>query len=415
MEARDSDFGLSERQLRELVQGLPREGRDSNFGLSDRQMRELLARMEAQSDGRDGDEDEHDETAEEAICGREEEIASEVSLKVETTRATLAIEETVKSTATVGDKEAGDVLAEAEDNDASGQQAQPSRRRSWTVNTSYIDQRTSDVNRLSARVRSLAVDTGGHVAVPGSPRSVAEPPPSPTVKKKVGGHWKVDTSYVNYRTIDPENLKRSMKESVEDRAAEEAIRADKEAAPIDEQAEDKKEVVATPKEKPAPVPEHTTASKVSIEVVPVVVGHEAVRPESHRPYRRRVTIAPDMAQMIMVDEQTSMPDDPEELAPATPQPLHEPTRIKSDDSEMQAQATPQPLSASDIVEAEESWLQGLSGRMAQRLEHKLLASVETNMSAALAGSLAELRGSLGQLRQYGAPAAPHTWMAAEAR
>merc|ERR1712137_314824 len=62
-----------------------------------------------------------------------------------------------------------------------------------TVDVSYIDRRTQDVDRLLARKGTQSL--GGTEAA------------SATVKKE-DGKWKVDMSYIDHRTIDTSNLTR---------------------------------------------------------------------------------------------------------------------------------------------------------------------------------------------------------------
>jgi hypothetical protein len=119
----------------------------------------------------------------------------------------------------------------------------------WSVDTSYIDYRTADPNRLEPR-RSVNEDSGAEKPTPAvapsskdkdgswkqvdvgyinhrtaqvenlegrktqqtTTTSAAEPgagagvPASATVKKDTDGKWKVDTTYIGYRTGDTNNL-----------------------------------------------------------------------------------------------------------------------------------------------------------------------------------------------------------------
>jgi len=71
----------------------------------------------------------------------------------------------------------------------------------WKVDTSYINHRTAECENLEARKET----TGSAAAdVPAGTASA----PSSTVKKGTDGSWKVDTSYIGYRTGDPANLTR---------------------------------------------------------------------------------------------------------------------------------------------------------------------------------------------------------------
>lgn len=64
------------------------------------------------------------------------------------------------------------------------------------VDVSYINHRTAEVDRLEGR---KSVFQGGE----GSSQA-----PSATVKKEGDGKWKVDTSYIGYRTGDPNNIRK---------------------------------------------------------------------------------------------------------------------------------------------------------------------------------------------------------------
>lgn len=76
------------------------------------------------------------------------------------------------------------------------------------VDVSYINHRTAEVERLEGRRGSIVdKDFCGQ-----TPAAVAAP--SATVKKESDGKWKVDTSYIGYRTGDPNNIR---KESDKDR------------------------------------------------------------------------------------------------------------------------------------------------------------------------------------------------------
>merc|ERR1712187_369831 len=65
------------------------------------------------------------------------------------------------------------------------------------VDMGYINHRTADVERLEGR-RSVMVPS----------ESVTSTGASATVKKEIDGKWKVDTSYIGYRTGDTANLTR---------------------------------------------------------------------------------------------------------------------------------------------------------------------------------------------------------------
>lgn len=66
------------------------------------------------------------------------------------------------------------------------------------VNVSYINHRTQEVERLDGRKAA-----GSDAAIP-----IGSAPPSATVKKEGDGKWKVDTSYIGYRTGDPNNIRK---------------------------------------------------------------------------------------------------------------------------------------------------------------------------------------------------------------
>jgi len=65
------------------------------------------------------------------------------------------------------------------------------------VDTSYINHRTGEVDRLEGRKSVMAGKMDGY--------AVAH---SASVKKEEDGKWKVDTSYIGYRTGDTDNLTR---------------------------------------------------------------------------------------------------------------------------------------------------------------------------------------------------------------
>mmetsp|Transcript_57593 Transcript_57593/g.136947 ORF Transcript_57593/g.136947 Transcript_57593/m.136947 type:complete len:375 (+) Transcript_57593:168-1292(+) len=68
----------------------------------------------------------------------------------------------------------------------------------WAVDTSYIDWRTQDPNRLEPR-RTVGNEAAGDVAKVTSTVTSAS-------SKEENGKWTVDTSYVNHRTLDVERL-----------------------------------------------------------------------------------------------------------------------------------------------------------------------------------------------------------------
>lgn len=72
----------------------------------------------------------------------------------------------------------------------------------WAVDTSYIDHRTGDTDRLQPRRTNTSLEIGRDV------HSAA----SATVKKQSDGRWSVDTSYVQHRTSDCSNLSRKLTE-----------------------------------------------------------------------------------------------------------------------------------------------------------------------------------------------------------
>lgn len=78
--------------------------------------------------------------------------------------------------------------------------------RKWSVDTSYIDWRTQDPNRLEPRRTLENLD-----AVP----SISQPTgsaPSTAAKKMDCGKWAVDTSYIDWRTTDPNRLEARAKD-----------------------------------------------------------------------------------------------------------------------------------------------------------------------------------------------------------
>mmetsp|Transcript_473 Transcript_473/g.1555 ORF Transcript_473/g.1555 Transcript_473/m.1555 type:complete len:351 (-) Transcript_473:20-1072(-) len=74
----------------------------------------------------------------------------------------------------------------------------------WTVDTSYVNNRTLDVDRLDGRRKT--VDDGRQ---PEQKSLSCAYDTSSTVKQE-GGKWKVDTSYIGYRTGDTDNLVKKM-------------------------------------------------------------------------------------------------------------------------------------------------------------------------------------------------------------
>ncbi|CAE7237840.1 VLN1 [Symbiodinium sp. CCMP2592] len=82
----------------------------------------------------------------------------------------------------------------------------------WKVDTGYIDHRTKDPNRLEGRRSVPEPEALAALVTSASAASAA----SASVRKD-GGTWKVDTSYIGYRTGDTGNLTR--KEAAEPEAA----------------------------------------------------------------------------------------------------------------------------------------------------------------------------------------------------
>jgi len=81
----------------------------------------------------------------------------------------------------------------------------------WNVDTSYIDYRTADPNRLEPRRAGIAEQPEENVQnIELNQRTSV---PSGTVKKEADGKWKVDISYIGYRTGDPGNLIRKEEEN----------------------------------------------------------------------------------------------------------------------------------------------------------------------------------------------------------
>jgi hypothetical protein len=72
--------------------------------------------------------------------------------------------------------------------------------KAWAVDTSYIDHRTADPNRLEGR-RNTENNTDG-IAVP----TVGNTHASSAAKRMDSGKWAVDTSYIDHRTKDPNRL-----------------------------------------------------------------------------------------------------------------------------------------------------------------------------------------------------------------
>jgi hypothetical protein len=72
----------------------------------------------------------------------------------------------------------------------------------WKVDTGYIDHRTQDPNNLAPRRSDVATDAqpaGAGIGIPGTGVSA-------TTQKDEAGKWKVDTSYIDRRTQDVNNL-----------------------------------------------------------------------------------------------------------------------------------------------------------------------------------------------------------------
>jgi len=70
------------------------------------------------------------------------------------------------------------------------------------VDTSYIDNRTTDVNRRASR-RSITPLDGGALKASGQLGSAS-------ISKESDGKWKVDVSYIGHRTTDTANLDRKL-------------------------------------------------------------------------------------------------------------------------------------------------------------------------------------------------------------
>jgi len=93
----------------------------------------------------------------------------------------------------------------------------------WQVDTSYINHRTGVVDNLEGRRTALAASaaecavSGGDVAA-GKPASAA---PSATVRR-ADGKWQVDTSYIGYRTADPNNMRHDESATQEEQFADPA-------------------------------------------------------------------------------------------------------------------------------------------------------------------------------------------------
>jgi len=79
----------------------------------------------------------------------------------------------------------------------------------WQVDTSYINHRTGVVDNLEGRQKALAANAEGAVGGADAPAGqLAAALPSATVKREGDGKWQVDTSYIGYRTADPNNMRR---------------------------------------------------------------------------------------------------------------------------------------------------------------------------------------------------------------
>lgn len=85
----------------------------------------------------------------------------------------------------------------------------------WQVNTTYINHRTDDPNRLEARRSRTGTDIGANVGA----ETIAGAAPSATTRKESDGKWKVDTSYIGYRTADTNNLNRKLEGQEESKYA----------------------------------------------------------------------------------------------------------------------------------------------------------------------------------------------------
>jgi len=73
----------------------------------------------------------------------------------------------------------------------------------WQVDTSYIKHRTEVVDNLEGRRTSLSASA--EVAVGGGDAAAA---PSASVRREGDGGWHVDTSYIGYRSADPDNVRK---------------------------------------------------------------------------------------------------------------------------------------------------------------------------------------------------------------
>eukprot|EP00930_Biecheleria_cincta_P095175 TRINITY_DN87185_c0_g1_i1.p1 TRINITY_DN87185_c0_g1~~TRINITY_DN87185_c0_g1_i1.p1 ORF type:complete len:415 (-),score=118.53 TRINITY_DN87185_c0_g1_i1:100-1344(-) len=105
--------------------------------------------------------------------------------------------ESRRSVVETADTGAGGASAGAKDKDGKWQQ----------VDVSYINHRTGDCDRLEGR-RANSGFTGAPVAAAGATAAAV----SASVRKESDGKWKVDTSYIGYRTGDPNNLTRKEEE-----------------------------------------------------------------------------------------------------------------------------------------------------------------------------------------------------------
>jgi len=84
------------------------------------------------------------------------------------------------------------------------------------VDVSYINHRTGDCDRLEGR------RTSSGVTMPAAVGTTPAAPVSASVKKESDGKWKVDTSYIGYRTGDPNNLTRKEEKAAESSFADPA-------------------------------------------------------------------------------------------------------------------------------------------------------------------------------------------------
>merc|ERR1712012_850695 len=77
----------------------------------------------------------------------------------------------------------------------------------WNVDTSYIDFRTADLDRIESRCAGTAVQLEEIVLNSALNRPILIP--SGTAKKEADGKWKVDTSYIGFRSGDLDNIIRN--------------------------------------------------------------------------------------------------------------------------------------------------------------------------------------------------------------